>query len=115
MLQTSVLEKQREAKSLSQKELANKAGMSLSGYTSMLKHKNPEIKTIEKLAEVLEIDPIHLLTEKGKDANCIELPVITDTTSDIELIQSLRKYRNMILLASEGIIAATDKLHHHID
>jgi transcriptional regulator with XRE-family HTH domain len=58
------LRKLRQAKGLSQEELADRAGINRN-YVGMLEREEnaATVDMLEKLAEVLEIDPIELLTE----------------------------------------------------
>lgn len=57
----------RHSKGLSQEELANRAGVNRN-YIGMLEREenSPTVDMLEKLAEVLEADPIELLTARKR-------------------------------------------------
>lgn len=48
---------------ISQSELARRAGMTGAGLTNALQHRNPTVKTLSRLAEVLGVEIEDLLSE----------------------------------------------------
>jgi transcriptional regulator with XRE-family HTH domain len=51
------IEEIRKIKKISQRELATKADMSLSGYTSLIGNSDAKISTIENIAKALDVSP----------------------------------------------------------
>jgi transcriptional regulator with XRE-family HTH domain len=100
------LEIRRREKKITQGELTEKAGLTISGYSKIIKNGNPEIKTLERISEVLEVNMSYWWEEEE---------VLTVQEPKVDLIKLLTKENRKLKEQAERDKRTIDRLHDQID